>query len=173
MPDYSPTTGLNSGSLYTSQNMTEESLISTALTSNKLPLSVRIPKYKYTTYNQYDRNTNSYTSNTNNKLSYFGDFAINEEQESSSSSVRVFRVYTELAYDQANNLDTERSILIGQYDTRLDAEDAVSKLQQNASIDVYELAAKICFKPASTLSDGRTWKWYRTNKSTTNNFLNF
>ncbi len=184
-PGYNANTGLNEGSLYTTSSMTEGSTPSVALTSNKVPLSVKIPKYKYTINNQYNFNNNSYSVNINNANSYYGDIdmVIRKVDER-----EYFDVYTNLVYktrkDEANNdiyvIDTENSLLLESFDRKSDAEDYITSWMQNPlgpSISEYELYAKIAYyQPNANEPSGydrNPSAWYRTNKETQDNYLKF
>ncbi len=69
--------GLNSGSFFTKDSYGEnDNLSSFAVQGNKLPISLHIPKYKYTVSNEQSINSSNgkeYSVNKNDNLSYYGN----------------------------------------------------------------------------------------------------
>ncbi len=170
-PSYDNETGLNSGSLYTTSSMEENTIATTLITSNKLPLSVNVPKYKYTLYNEYNYSKNSYKVNINDKNSYYGDFAINEETDASNET--VYSVYTEVVYNEDKTLNINDSILLDKYSSYEEALTAIEVLKTQASITEYELYAKIRYTSPEDVN-ALNPTWYRTNGTTSDgNYLNF
>ncbi len=83
-PNYNKDTGLNDGSFYTKSTFgdnkdTSENLTLYPVETNKLPLSLNIPKYKYTTFYQYVAATNSYNVFRYDGLSAFGGASLRQE----------------------------------------------------------------------------------------------
>lgn len=185
-PGYNPSTGLNEGSLYTTSNMTEGSTPTLALTSNKVPLSVKVPKYKYTINNQYNYANNSYSVEINNGNSYYGDLDIVKR---TLDNAELYDVYTNLVYkeikDENNRvvgyeIDRENSLLLETFDRENDAKDYIASRMADdfgPSISEYELYAKIAYySPNANEPSGydRTPSaWYRTNKAHQDNYLKF
>lgn len=184
--DYNTSTGLSEGSLYTSTNMVEGTTPSISLESNKLPLAVKIPKYKYTLYSEYDSAINSYKTNINDRNSFFGDFAKIEVAEGNKTE---WRVYTNLIYkamtttnedgsiseekdkygDSIFEIDTENSLFVDSFENESDADRFIETLKNDASIMEYELYVKIEYRD----NNGNPSIWYRSNGTTTDNYLNF
>ncbi len=150
-PSYNPNTHLNSGSFFT-KNIFDENLdtiITTKPSTNKLPLSVYIPQYKYTENYAYDYANNSYSVIENNTLSRLGN-----------SIIEVVEKPDETVY----NLIVE-GIKVGTYYTLEEAEAARAK----TDIEEYKLNAFIKFKSTSS---NKTY-YYKTNGTTNGGYLNF
>lgn len=150
-PSYSQDTGLNSGSFYTQEEFVSEDIVpSFSVSGNKLPMSLYVPKYKFTTHAVYDETTNSYSVNYNNGLSYYGNSYY------SLGSDNLWHVYSEgVEISEPFNSESE----------------ALAFLQDNASVAEYVLQAKIV---AYVTENGiSTTKYYYSDGSTTNGYLNF
>ena len=136
--------GLNSGSFYTQEEFTNEfENPRISISGNKLPMTLYIPKYKYTTYYEYDEATNSYSVNYNNNLSYYGNSEVREETGG-------FYVYS------------QGVAISGPYST---LNEALSYLNQNASIEEYEIKVKV------EANLGNETRYYYSNGSEENGYL--
>ena len=135
----------------------ENQIPTISVEGSKLPMSLNIPQYKYTTkadYHGADENDN-YTDNSfsveeNNNLSYYGNAYIKANGNSSNPS--SYTVYVE-------NIPVE---------TFERYEDAVAYLN-SASITPYEVLAVVEFRETN---NGQT-QYYSTNGTTNNGYLVF
>lgn len=172
-PNYNPETGLNEGYLYTQSNFAENDNVRVRLESNKLPVSVLIPTYKYTTYNNYDYKSNSYSVNVNNDLSYYGGFGWVEEPSLEDPSIKVFNVYTALVYTNKEGkpeIDTTNSLFVCSCDSKDEAEEYINQIKDEAKITEYGIYAKIRY---AANESSRNYTWYRSKGESTGNYLNF
>lgn len=133
-PNYSISNGLNSGSFASSTS----SGIVYSVTTNKLPVSLNIPEYKYTYNFSYSAQNNSYSVDINNSLSNYGDLSIVEDGGGR------FRV------------ETADGIVVGSYDTKDQAQQVLS----NSAIEEYKLYAEVRF------TSGSREQWYKTGDLT-------
>ena len=149
-PSYSDETGLNNGSFYTKESFSSEDEIPTfSVEGNKLPMTLYIPKYKFTLTTSYDETSNSYSVNYNNNLSYYGN------------------TYYQLEEDNLWHVYSEGIEVTEPFDSESEASDYVNSL---ASIAEYEIFAKVV---AEVLENGRNvTKYYYSNGTTTGGFLN-
>jgi len=139
--------GLNSGSFHTVDSTDEATEIATSLTTNKLPLSVKIPEYKYTENYNYHKDDNSYSVNKNNALSYFGNAKIIEPTDDDQ--------YYYVEVDGAKK--------------RFDTKDEAKEYIEGTIIPEYKLYAVIEYRSSNTASP----IFYKTNGVATNGYLNF
>ena len=148
-PSYNEDTGLNNGSFYTREEFDSEDIIPTfSVSGNKLPMSLYVPKYKFTTYSVYDEATNSYSVSYNNGLSYYGN------------------TYYSLGSDNLWHVYSEGVEIVDAFNTEAEA---VAYIQRNASITEYELQVKV---EANVVENGRSvTKYYYSNGSTANGYL--
>lgn len=148
-PTYNPETGLNTGSFFTKGVMDEDTIITTKLTTNKLPLSVKIPKFKYTENYVYDPTTNSYSVINNNVLSKFGNGRIESFMD---GGFEFFNVIVE-------------GVVAETFDSREEAEAYLATTE----ITEYKLHSIIRF----TSNKNNVTKYYKTNGLTNGEYLNF
>ncbi len=80
--------GLNSGLLFSSQT-SEDADITPRLYTNKLPLTLNVPAYKYTMGHKYIEG-NSYSTEFNNLLNTMGDSRIEPFKENGVTSYKVY-----------------------------------------------------------------------------------
>ena len=116
---------------------------------SKLPMSLSIPQYKYTTKASYNEENNSFSVEENNNLSYYGNAHIKANGNPDNPS--SYTVYVE-------NIPVET---FERYD------DAVAYLN-SASITPYKVLAVVEF----TETNGQT-QYYSTNGKTNNGYLVF
>ncbi|MBQ8909078.1 MAG: hypothetical protein IJY90_02170 [Clostridia bacterium] len=140
--------GLNSGSFYTqtsySTNQPDEYAKTVTFNSNKLPLALYIPKYKYTVASIYNDATNDFNLKINNLLSFFG----NELTISNTAPYSVMH----------DGIVVEEGL----------SEDALLEYLSNTlSMNEYELSAEITYS-----NDGET-KYYSTKSIHENNRLHY
>ncbi len=190
-PSYNPNTGLNEGSFYTSPSFDENTIISESLITNKLPLEVKIPKYKYTTNYVYDKLTNSYKVFENNSLSRFGDAEIKIVYDFTNAEVKL--------NDTGTNwiIKIDDNVLDGLYKTQENAEAALEIYKKEHISKYHVFVEGILAKSCDTLSeaeryfasteieeyklkatiilykDGQDNKIFTTNGTTTDGYLNF
>jgi len=184
-PSYNPNTGLSEGSLYTTSSMTEGSTPSISLTSNKVPLAIKIPKYKYTVTSNYNFNENSYGVDINSANSFYGDI---DMVERTIDNKTYYDVYTNIVYKSVKDekdkdiyvIDTENSLLLQTFERKSDATNYINQQKSDPlgpSISEYELYAKIAYyKPNANEPSGydrNPSAWYRTNKAEKDNYLKF
>lgn len=100
-PNYNKDTGLNQGTLKKAPTFSVE--------TNKLPLSILVPKYKYTTYYQHNEN-NGYSVYDYNALKQFGNASLEEKTENGKKVYVVIIDGVERRFDDK----TEALNLIGQ-----------------------------------------------------------
>ena len=150
-PSINDETGLNNGSFYNKLSYASEEEIPTfSVVGNKLPMTLYVPKYKYTTNSSYNQINNSYGVNFNDKLSYYGNITYGLESDS------LWHVYSE-------GIEISEPFL--------NEQDALNFIYQTASITEYEITAKIV---AEVVENGRTvTKYYITNGTDNNGYLNF
>lgn len=149
-PSYSADTGLNGGSFYTKESFSSEDEIPTfSVAGNKLPMTLYIPKYKFTTTTSYAENSNSYSVDFNNNLSYYGNTFYQQEADN------LWHVYSEgIEITEAFNTEAE-------------AQEYINSL---ASITEYEIYVKVV---AEVIEYGRSVTRYYFSDGTTNGgFLN-
>ena len=154
-PSYSDTTGLNSGSFYTKNSFKNANdLASISLSSNKLPLSLYIPKYKYT-ISSVKNVSNDFVLSINNFLSYYGNGLKLEKAEGSETKYNI----------KHDGIIIEKD---------LSEAEAYQYLYDNLSMSEYELSADILFVGATAT------KYYGTkfdnttgHYNTTNDYLTF
>ena len=132
-PNYSIDNGLNSGSFASSTS----GGIVYSVTTNKLPVSLNIPEYKYTYNFTYSSKDNSYSVDINNSLSSYGDLSIVED----GGRYRV---------------ETAEGIVVGSYDTFEQAQQILT----NSAIEEYKLYAEVHF------TSGSQEQWYKTGDLT-------
>ena len=132
-PNYSVDNGLNSGSFASSTS----GGIVYSVTTNKLPVSLNIPEYKYTYNFTYSAQNNSYSVDINNSLSSYGDLSIIED----GGRYRV---------------ETADGIVVGSYDTEQQALQVVN----GSAIEEYKLYAEVHF------TSGSQEQWYKTGDLT-------
>lgn len=148
-PSISADTGLNNGSFYTKDSFGDETFESFSVSGNKLPMSLYIPKYKYTTHTQSSVNKNNgkeYSVFNNNNLSYYGNARVEKNENN------YFDVIVEGIVVQTFNTEQK----------------AYEYLNNYVTIAEYEIFAEIQFTPTST---GNVTT-YCSNGTTTNGFLN-
>ncbi|MBO5395217.1 MAG: hypothetical protein J6A28_04915 [Clostridia bacterium] len=75
-PNYN-SVGLNAGSFFSQSSFTDSSTVSVSLDTNKLPLSLYIPKYKYT-ISSIKNEENGFDLSINDNLSYFGNVVVKQ-----------------------------------------------------------------------------------------------
>jgi len=143
--------GLNTGSFYTKDKFTEDENLQTfSVAGNKLPMSLYIPKYKYTISSAEninpETNKKSYSVEENNALSYYGNAYC---QENATSG--LFDVYVE-------------GVVVASFGTEEKAQEYISK---NISIAEYEIKAKI-----QAEINGKTVYYYSDGQNV-NGYLNF
>lgn len=147
-PTYNPDTGLNSGSFYTKSSIDDETILTPVIRSNKLPLSLKVPGYKYTTHNSYDYGSNDYTVYKNDMLSLFG----NAEVRTTGTGVdQVWEIWVEGI--RAKIFTSE--------------EEAYAYLA-TTTIEEYKLASVVKFVDTTN----KTF-YYRTNGTMSNGYLNY
>ena len=129
----------------------ENQIPTISVEGSKLPMSLNIPQYKYTTKASYNEDNNSFSVEENNNLSYYGNAYIktNGDDPDNPSS---YTVYVE-------NIPVET---FERYD------DAVAYLN-SASITPYEVLAVVEFRETN---NGQT-QYYSTNGTTNNGYLVF
>ncbi len=149
-PSYNSSTGLNSNSFYTQESFTNEDTIPTfAVQGNKLPMSLYIPKYKYTINSYYNETSNSYEVNYNNNLSFYGN------------------TYYELGSDNLWHVYSEGIEIVEPFTNEIDAYNYV---YSNTSITEYEISVKV---QANVTQNGvSVTKYYYSNGSDTDGYLN-
>ena len=147
-PNYN-SNGLNSGSFYTQDSFASEDENPTfRVQGNKLPMSLYIPKYKFTTTTSYNEEDNSYSVNYNNNLSYYGNTEIRQAEDG------MWHVYSE-------------GVSVASFSTQAQAQEY---MQANASILQYEIRAKVV---ANVIENGRAvTRYYYSNGTATNGYLN-
>ena len=128
----------------------ENQIPTISVEGSKLPMSLNIPQYKYTTKASYNEDNNSFSVEENNNLSYYGNAYIKANGNSSNPS--SYTVYVE-------NIPVE---------TFERYEDAVAYLN-SASITPYEVLAVVEFRETN---NGQT-QYYSTNGTTNNGYLVF
>ena len=148
-PTYRQDTGLNDGSFYTQEEFTNESTNPTfRVNGNKLPMTLYIPKYKYTTYATYDEESNSYSVGYNNNLSYYGNTSYRLESDG------FYYVYSQ---------DVR---IAGPFTSQ---NDAIAYINENASITEYEIYVKVV---ADIVENGRNvTRYYYSNGTTEGGYL--
>ena len=127
----------------------ENQIPTISVEGSKLPMSLNIPQYKYTTKASYNEENNSFSVEENNNLSYYGNAYI--EPQGNLENPSSYIVYVE-------NIPVET---FESYD------DAVDYLN-SASITPYEVLAVVEF----TETNGQT-QYYSTNGTTNNGYLVF
>lgn len=127
----------------------ENQIPTISVEGSKLPMSLNIPQYKYTTKASYNGDDNSFSVDENNNLSYYGNAYI--EPQGNLENPSSYIVYVE-------NIPVET---FESYD------DAVDYLN-SASITPYEVLAVVEF----TETNGQT-QYYSTNGTTNNGYLVF
>ncbi len=142
-PNYNTSTGLNSGSFFKDANYAEDATPEKSLTTNKLPLSLKIPKYKYTTHNSYDENSNSYTAHSNSVLSNFGNAQISGKTVTVDGVSKTFDTQDEaIRYFNATLIPEyqlmARVLFIGQNNTRKHY--ATNGTDENGYLNLYEVS---------------------------------
>lgn len=147
--------GLNSGSFYTKDSFTDrdENLTSYAVEGNKLPMSIYVPKYKYTISNERTVNSSQgvdYSVNKNDNLSYYGN-----AHYIYNSASGLFDVYVE-------------GVVVQSYVYEREAKEYINNL---ASIKEYQIFAEI--KATVFENNKEVVKYYYTDGTDTNGYLNF
>jgi len=146
--------GLNSGSFYTKDSFTDKyENISFAVEGNKLPMSIFIPRHKYTVSNSklVDGGDGVYYSvNKNDNLSYYGNAQYNYNEETN-----LYEVYIE-------------GVLVETFGTEKQAQNYINNL---ASIIEYQIYAEI--KATVRENNREVVKYYYSNDYSTNGYLNF
>ena len=140
--------GLNYGSLFskTSFDMNDvDETVATSLTTNKLPLKLNIPKYKYTISSTHNTDDNSFNLDINEALSYYGNVEVKKEKDSTIHNLYVNDILYMAGFTSE--------------------EDAWEYAYNNLSITEYELSALIRFSS----TDGKSIKYYRTKPFTAKN----
>ncbi len=144
--------GLNNGSFYSKENYKEnDSIQSVAISGNKLPISLYIPKYKYTissVASVNDNNIKDYTLNKNDNLSYYG----NARYEYNSSN-RSYDVYVE-------------GVLVDSFTRESDALEYINSI----SIQEYQIFAEVQAKVIE--NNKEVEKYYYSDGTQTNGYLN-
>ena len=151
-PSYSEDTGLSSGSFYTKDSFSENDDISYAVEGNKLPMTLYIPKHKYTvsTTEHTIENGITYSVNKNYNLSYYGNATWEQNPET-----MLFDVYVE-------------GVLVESFASEKQAQ---NYLDNYITINEYEIFAKI---QANVIENGnKIEKYYYSDGSDTNGYLNF
>ena len=144
--------GLNSGSFYTKDSFAsvDETLETFNVSGNKLPMTLYVPKYKYTvstsSSTNNDTNAKEYSVDHNDNLSYYGGGTVVFNEET-----RYYDVIIE-------------GLTVESFSTEIAA---YNYLNNNASIAEYEVYVEV----EARTNAGRTY-YYRSNGSTTNGFLN-
>lgn len=141
---------LNSGSFYSQESFPDENenLTTFSIEGSKLPMSLYVPKYKYTIYNQKDNDTNKYSVEENGKLSYYGNAEIKYDDQTG-----FYNVYVEGIVKESFTRESE----------------AKKYLSSILSINEYEIYVKIV---ANVVENGKNvTKYYYSNGSTIGNYL--
>ena len=148
-PSYNES-GLQNGSFYTKESFGEnEDLSIYSVAGNKLPMSLYVPKYKYTVMSQYNEDTNSYSASYNNNLSYYGKAQAKQDEGDGLWYVYVEGVKLSEAYQSQ--------------------EAAQQYIEQNITIKDYELKVEVI---ANVVENGRTvTKYYYSNGNVANGYL--
>ena len=159
LPSYSKDTGLNNGSLFTQEWFTEyEEPKTLVVETNKLPLSINIPTYKYTTGTSYNNGNNSFSTDINNPLSAYSNARIEKvELENQATKYNVV----------INDEITGDKIILKSY---YDETEAINYINNNnCTIEQYKLYAEITYTGINNEK-----LYYQTNKNSfAGNFLNF
>lgn len=170
MKDFGSGNYLNSGSFFSQSSFSDTtSIISISRDTNKLPIELYIPKYKYTIKNDkvYDEKgafENKYTLTYNDLLSYYGSVEINNAGPNNWQIVLV-NGDEKVVYESGLQSDKK----------------AYETLAETLSITSYELNAEILFTPKNG-SESKTFVSARTNGDryhletnplTGNNYLQF
>ncbi len=148
-PSYN-SAGLSEGSFYTKDSFTEgENLSVYSVEGNKLPMSLYVPSRKYTISNHSIETSNkkSYSVDINNDLSYYGYATVKENANNGMFDVVV------------------ENITVASFGTK---QLALDYIENNLSIREYEIFAKI-----QANLNGKETRYYYSNGTTTNGFLNF
>ncbi len=145
--------GLNSGSFYSKENYKEnDSIQSVAISGNKLPISLYIPKYKYTISSVDSVNANGvkdYNLNKNDNLSYYGNAYYKYNSQS-----RTYDVYVEGA-------------LIESFNKEIDALNYIN----STAIEEYQIFAEIYARVVE--NNREVEKYYYSDGSQENGYLLF
>ncbi len=144
--------GLNSGSFYSKDSFTdEENLSMFAVQGNKLPMSLYVPKYKYTISNNSQVNGKDktvYSVEHNDNLSYYGNatYKLNE-------ITGMYDVYVE-------------GVVVESFGT---AEMAEKYIEGNINIAEYQIMVEV---KATVIEGNKTvTKYYYSNGTTANGYL--
>lgn len=145
--------GLNFGSFYTKDSFSEgENIPSYAVEGNKLPMTLYVPKYKYTVSTQENivENGITYSVNKNDNLSYYGNAKYLYNKETT-----LYDVYVE-------------GVLVESFATEKLAKNYLNNL---TVINEYEIYAEI---KANVFENGRkVEKYYFSDGSENGGYLNF
>ena len=129
-----------------SEGQDETPIISVA--GSKLPMTLNIPKYKYTVNAYYDETSNSFSVTENNNLSYYGNAYI-DEIKNGETTIR-YDVYVE-------------GILVQTFASQADAIEFLTR----TSITPYEIFAVVEYV------NGNNRRYYATDGSSSNGYLTF
>ena len=171
MKYFGDNTYLNSGSFFSQSSFTEPNTsVSISRDTNKLPVELYIPKYKYTIKNEKDVDmagnfNNQYKLTYNDYLSYYGNVNIQKTDGANTYEIRLVNGTEEVVYDSGFQSE----------------QDAYEFLNESLSISAYELSAEIRYtKPGETKAskvyvtkDIRGTSHFETNPTTGNSYLQF
>lgn len=150
-PKYN-TSGLNVGSFFTSETFKESDNLTTyAVSGNKLPISLYVPKYKYTIASlaSTEENTKTYNLLKNNNLSLYGNSYYMQNPED-----RYYYVYIE-------------GVLV---DRVIREQQAIDILNKTAIVE-YQIFAEI--KATVVENDREVVKYYYSDGTENNGYLRF
>ena len=145
--------GLSTGSFYTKDSFTDDENLSVfSVQGNKLPMSLYIPKAKYTiaSYRNISEDGKAeYNVTNNNELAYYGHASYKQNAETG-----MYDVYVE-------------GVVVESFGT---ADMAKAYIENNISIVEYQIKAEV---KATVVENGKTiTKYYYSNGTTTNGYLN-
>ena len=163
---------LNSGSFFSQSSFAEvDAAVSISRDTNKLPVELYIPKYKYTIKNEKDADNagnfnNKFKLTYNDYLSYYGNVIVQQTDGASTYEIVLVNGTEKVVYDSGFQ----------------SKDDAYNFLDQNLSIAAYSLSAEIRFtrpgetKPSKVYVSSQISQdshLQETNPTTGNNYLQF
>lgn len=149
-PSYDANTGLSSGSFYTKDSFDSlQDNVTFAVEGNKLPMSIYIPKFKYTisSIEKTENNGTTYSVNKNDNLSYYGNAKAIWNDET-----KLWDVYVE-------------GVVIQSFTTEKQAKDYINN---QTTINEYQIYAKIAYNLGQPNE-----KFYYSNGNERGGYLNF
>lgn len=138
--------GLNSGSFFTKTSFSADDIVEIALETNKLPLALYIPKYKYTISSLKNNSNNSFDLTVNDYLSYFGDVLVHKVSEYN------YQIVLNGSIGQDGKVTG--TILPERYESEAEA---YAYLSEVMSISEYELSAEITWTDPNNVKNTKKY----------------